>query len=101
MGQDDDGGLDREPRGGHVHRHRCSDGGARDRRATVRAVLYMAALVATRRNAVIRVFYRRLIAAGKPKKLALVACMRKLLTMLNVIVRTNTPWRAADGAATA
>ena len=70
-------------------------------RATVRAVLYMAALVATRRNAVIRVFYRRLIAAGKPKKLALVACMRKLLTMLNVIVRTNTPWRAADGAATA
>jgi len=61
-------------------------------RATVRAVLYMAALVATKRNAVIRVFYRRLVAAGKPKKLALVACMRKLLTILNVMVRTSQPW---------
>lgn len=61
-------------------------------RATVRAVLYMAALVATKRNAVIRTFYRRLVAAGKPKKLALVACMRKLLTILNVMVRTTTPW---------
>jgi transposase len=73
-------------------------------RATVRAVLYMAALVATRRNAVIRAFYRRLVAAGKPKKLvlvALVACMRKLLTMLNVIVRTKTPWRAPEALTTA
>ncbi len=70
-------------------------------RATVRAVLYMGALVATRRNAVIRAFYQRLVAAGKPKRLALVACMRKLLTMLNVMVRTNTRWRAADEAATA
>jgi transposase len=61
-------------------------------RATVRAVLYMAALVATKRNAVIRAFYLRLVAAGKPKKLALVACMRKLLTILNVIVRTSQPW---------
>lgn len=61
-------------------------------RATVRAVLYMAALVATKRNAVIRTFYLRLVAAGKPKKLALVACMRKLLTILNVILRTATPW---------
>ena len=61
-------------------------------RASVRAVLYMAALVATRRNAVIRAFYVRLVAAGKPKKLALVACMRKLLTMLNVMVRTSQPW---------
>lgn len=65
-------------------------------RATVRAVLYMAALVATRRNPVIRAFYRRLVAAGKPKKLALVACMRKLLIMLNTIVRTKTPWRAPE-----
>ena len=65
-------------------------------RATVRGVLYMAALVATRRNEVIRAFYKRLVDAGKPKKLALVACMRKLLTMLNVIVRTHTPWRAAE-----
>ena len=63
-------------------------------RATVRAVLYMAALVATKRNAVIRAFYLRLIAVGKPKKLALVACMRKLLTILNVMVRTAQPWSA-------
>jgi transposase len=61
-------------------------------RATVRAVLYMAALVAMKRNAVIRTFYLRLVAAGKPKKLALVACMRKLLTILNVMVRTSQPW---------
>lgn len=63
-------------------------------RATVRAVLYMAALVATKRNPVIRAFYRRLLAAGKPKKLALVACMRKLLTILNVMVRTAQRWSA-------
>lgn len=61
-------------------------------RASVRATLYMAALVATRYNVTIRAFYRRLVASGKPKKLALVACMRKLLTMLNAMVRTNTPW---------
>ncbi len=61
-------------------------------RASVRAVLYMAALVATKRNGVIRAFYQRLLTAGKPKKLALVACMRKLLTILNTMVRTNTPW---------
>jgi transposase len=63
-------------------------------RAPVRAVLYMAALVATKRNAVIRQFYQRLVDAGKPKKLALVACMRKLLTILNTMVRTNTQWNA-------
>ena len=61
-------------------------------RATVRGVLYMAALVATRRNTTIRTFYERLVVAGKPKKLALVACMRKLLTMLNTIVRTHVRW---------
>ncbi len=61
-------------------------------RASVRAVLYMGALVATRSNAVIRAFYLRLLAAGKPKKLALVACMRKLLTILNTMVRTGTQW---------
>jgi transposase len=73
-------------------------------RAPVRAVLYMAALVATRRNPVIKAFYQRLVAAGKPKKLALVACMRKLLTVLNVMVRTATRWNAdfaAEHAATA
>ena len=63
-------------------------------RAAVRAVLYMGALVAARRNPVIRAFYERLVAAGKPKKLALVACMRKLLTILNVMVRTKTMWTA-------
>lgn len=67
-------------------------------RATVRAVLYMAALVATKRNPVIRAFYQRLVAAGKPKKLALVACMRKLLTILNTMVRTGTRWNAEAGA---
>ena len=61
-------------------------------RAAVRGVLYMAALVATRRNTVIREFYLRLVEAGKPNKLALVACMRKLLTILNTMVRTNTTW---------
>ena len=61
-------------------------------RAPVRAVLYMGALVATRRNPVLRAFYRRLVKAGKPKKVALIACMRKLLTILNAMVRSNTAW---------
>jgi transposase len=61
-------------------------------RAPVRAVLYMGALVATRRNVVIRAFYLRLIVAGKPKKVALTACMRTLLTILNAMMRTNTAW---------
>jgi transposase len=64
-------------------------------RATVRAALYMAALVASRHNPVIRAFYQRLLAAGKPKKVALTACMRKLLTILNAIVRTGQPWNPA------
>ncbi len=63
-------------------------------RAPVRAVLYMGALVAARRNPVIRAFYLRLVAAGKPKKVALTACMRKLLTIVNAMLRTNTPWTA-------
>lgn len=70
-------------------------------RASVRAVLYMGALVATRRNAVIRTFYLRLLAAGKPKKLALVACMRKLLTILNTMARTHETWRTEMGLVTA
>lgn len=64
-------------------------------RAHVRAALYMAALVATRRNPVIRAFYQRLCQAGKAKKLALTACMRKLLTILNAMVKCGTPWRVA------
>lgn len=62
-------------------------------RAPVRAALYMATLVATRHNPVIRTFYARLLAAGKPKKLALTACMHKLLTILNAMVKANTAWR--------
>ena len=65
-------------------------------RAPVRAVLYMGTLVATRRNPVIRAFYRRLLAAGKAKKLALTACMRKLLTILNAMMRTNTTWQQSS-----
>jgi transposase len=61
-------------------------------RATVRAPLYMATLVATRYNPVIRAFYHRLLAAGKPPKVALVAAMRKLLTILNAIIKTQRPW---------
>ena len=61
-------------------------------RATVRAVLYMATLVATKRNAMIRAFDQRLVTAGKPKKLVLVACMRKLLTMRNAIAQSRLPW---------
>ena len=61
-------------------------------RSQVRAALYMAALVATRYNPVLRDFYQRLCAAGKPKKVALTACMRKLLTILNVMVRDNRHW---------
>lgn len=61
-------------------------------RAGVRTSLYMAALVATRFNPVIKAFYMRLVAAGKPKKVALVACMRKLLTILNAMLRKNEEW---------
>jgi transposase len=63
-------------------------------RASVRRVLYVAALVATRFNPAIRACYERLVVAGKPKKVALVACMRKLLITLNAIARDKTPWRA-------
>lgn len=69
-------------------------------RAHVRAALYMAALGATRRNPVIRTFYQRLCQAGKAKKLALTACMRKLLTILNAMVKSGTPWRVVAGQPT-
>jgi len=55
-------------------------------------VLYMATLAAIRSNIVIRAFHKKLIAAGKPKKVAITACMRKLLTILNAMVRSNTRW---------
>jgi transposase len=75
---------------GTLRGHRFIQGG----RASVRTALYMGALVATRYNPVIRSFYQRLLEAGKPKKLALVACMRKLLTILNTMVRNGERWVA-------
>lgn len=68
-------------------------------RARVRAALYMGTLVAVRHNPVIRALYERLLAAGKPTKVALVACMHKLLTILNAILRHRKPWRPDDPAA--
>jgi len=63
-------------------------------RAAVRAALYMGALVATRHNPVIAALYQRLLAAGKPKKVALVACMHKLLLILNAMLAHRTRWQA-------
>lgn len=63
-------------------------------RTSVRCGLYMATLVAIRHNSVIRDFYQRLLARGKIKKVALVACMRKLLVILNAMLRDNRPWKA-------
>lgn len=62
-------------------------------RKVVRSALYMAALVATRHNPVLKAHYAKLLAAGKAKKLALIACLRKLLVTLNALLRTRTPWR--------
>ena len=62
-------------------------------RAQVRSVLYMGTLVATRHNPVIKGFYRHLLAAGKARKVALTACMRKLLTILNAMVKNQTSWQ--------
>lgn len=61
-------------------------------RARIRTLLYMAALAAIRSNPVIRAFYERLKSRGKPHKVAIVACMRKILTILNAMVRESTPW---------
>ena len=73
--------------GPHRGRRSVWGGGTR-----VRAALYMGALVASRYNPVLRAFYQRLLAAGKPKKLALTACMRKLLTILNAMVKSGQHW---------
>jgi transposase len=78
----------------------CESGAWRGRRvvwggrAQVRTVLSMATLVATRHTPVIRAFYARLCAAGKPKKVALTACMHKLLLILNAMMCHGTPWSA-------
>jgi len=63
-------------------------------RRAVRTALYMGTLRATRCNPAIRRFYERLLAAGKAKKVALVACMRKMLTILNAMLKHRTPWQA-------
>ena len=68
-------------------------------RAQVRSALYMATLSAMRYNPPIAAFYERLLAAGKPKKVAMVACMRKLLTVLNAMLRDNTTWNSVHGLA--
>ena len=73
---------------GNMHGKRAIWGG----RACVRSVLYMAALSASHSNPVIKPFYDRLIEAGKIKKVALVACMRKLLTILNAMIHSGTSW---------
>ena len=62
-------------------------------RARVRATLYMGAMVASRHNPVIRDFYQKLLTTGKPKRVALVACMRKLLVILNSMLKQGCPWR--------
>jgi transposase len=64
-------------------------------RASVRSTLYMAALVASQHNPTLAAFYQRLVQAGKPKKLALTAVMRKLITILNAMLRDNSPWQSA------
>ena len=63
-------------------------------RARVRTILYMASLSATRHNPTIKAFYERLVAAGKPKKVALIACARKLLSILNAVMRDRVRWRS-------
>jgi len=65
-------------------------------RAGVRTALYLAALCGRRWNPQLRRFYERLLAAGKPKKVALIACARKLLTILNAMLRDTTPWKAPE-----
>ena len=65
-------------------------------RARLRSVLYMAALTATRHNPVIKEFYERLCSNHKPFKVAITACMRKLLAIINVMVRDSTPWKNSE-----
>lgn len=60
----------------------------------MRSVVYMAAILAMRYNSVMRAFYERLAEAGKPRRVAIVACMRKLLTILNAMLRDQAPWNA-------
>ena len=80
----------------------CDSGTLRGRRmlwggrAQVRTVLSMGTRVATRDNPRIKAFYDRLLAAGKVKKVALTACMRKFLTILNAMLKHRTPWQVQE-----
>lgn len=76
-------------------RHRASIEGGRDH---VRPVLHMAALAAIRSNPIIKAFAQRLSAAGKPKKLVIAACVRKMVVTLNAMLRDNTEWKYAKAA---
>jgi len=76
---------------GLMRGHRAIAGG----RTAVRNVLYMATLTAIRWNPVLKLHYQQLVARGRPKKVAIVACMRRLLTVLNAILRTDSPWQSA------
>lgn len=76
---------------GQMRGHRTIAGG----RTSVRNVLFMATLTAIRWNPVIKAHYDQLIARGRPKKVAIVACIRRLLGILNAIIRTASPWQAA------
>lgn len=67
-------------------------------RATIRAVLYMGTLFAVRHNPVLKAFYERLLGQGKAKKVALIACMHKLLRILNAIIRNCKSWQAPVGS---
>ena len=77
--------------GNHVGKRRIQGG-----RAIVRRALYMACVPALRFNPVVRAFYDHLKQAGKPPKVALTACMRKLLIMLNAMIRNSSPWKGSD-----
>lgn len=68
-------------------------------RANVRGVLYMAALTGSRHNPALRTFYQRLLNHGKPPKVALTACMRKLLVILNAMLKHRTPWTTSISSA--
>jgi transposase len=77
--------------GQHQGKRRISGG-----RGHIRAALYMGAVVAMRHNPIIKAFYDRLVERGKSKKLALTACVRKMLVILNAMVRANQPWKFTD-----
>jgi transposase len=76
---------------GQMRGHRAIAGG----RTSIRNVLYMATLSAVRWNPVLKAHYQQLVARGRPKKVAIVACMRRLLGILNAILRAKTPWQSA------